>query len=146
MGWIRSIRRCAKTAREVPFHGFLRPSQRHLPPSFSRRPMVLNFNSNDVAKHNTAVSSNDLQERLRLMLSWLSDTGPSPPSRWQGAIRHDALGTTSIVTVWSLILTGVISSAGMFRYSATDATTREYHTVAVTVTGPGAMPSGSDQL
>ena len=44
------------------------------------------------------------------------------------------------------IFTGSISSAGIFRCSATEDTTREYQTVAFTVTGPGAMPSGSFQV
>ena len=62
--------------------------------------------------------------------------GVFPGSELTGVRCHEDFGSTSIVTLWSLILTGVNSSAGIFRYSATEATTLEYHTVAVTVTGP----------
>jgi hypothetical protein len=59
---------------------------------------------------------------------------------------HETAGATSTDVLCSLIMTGAISPFGIFRNSATEAATREYHTVAVTVTGPGAICAGKDQL
>ena len=47
---------------------------------------------------------------------------------------YEAGTSTSMVVEWSLILNGLASSSGTSKNSATDATSFEYHTVAVTVT------------